>query len=358
VRPTTMADTLSVSEPLPVHAEPLAAAVAVAEAASVEATVTEEAMLEYAEPVMASETDAAAVAAATAEVAAAAAAASAAAHAAGEMEGDDDTIPGQKRRRNRQSFNRSQVSMLEHIFTNTPMPRQALLNELSQRLDIPPRSVRVWFQNRRQRWKAMHQAAGQTPPPLRNAEDRLTSLEKLLPDLPAPSARVPGMVYPTQFSQIPMLGGGTSTTATLATAIPGGIGGLHAIQMATAIPNGAATASATPATGAYRAVRLVGVHGTQPVFRMEELTEVPNLMRTPTGGLLKLLPSGGAIEYAALGTGSGGGGGTTPLATAAEAEAAEIPAVVAEGAGLEVEGEEVPAAAPAELAPAELDAAQ
>jgi len=193
---------------------------------------------------------------------------------------EDEATAGQKRRRNRQSFNRSQVSMLEHIFNNTPMPRQALLNELSQRLDIPPRSVRVWFQNRRQRWKQMHTAVGQTPPPLRNAEDRLTSLEKLLPDLPP--SRVGMLAYQQQYVAIPMASG-------------------SACALATAISSATASAGAVPATGQYRPVRLVGVHNAQPVFRMEELTEVPNLMRTPTGGLLKVLPTGVAIEYSALG---------------------------------------------------------
>ena len=196
----------------------------------------------------------------------------------GEEEGEDGA--GQKRRRNRQSFSRGQVQMLEHIFTTTPMPRQALLNELSQRLDIPTRSVRVWFQNRRQRVKAMHQQQGMAPPVLRNAEDRLTSLEKLLPDLTPPGVMSAMVGIPQLFAY--------------EGAVVGTAGSL------TGAPSGA-MAGAVPTTGAYRAVRLVGVHGKQPVFRMEELSQVPNLMRSlATGSLLKALPGGAYAEYAPL----------------------------------------------------------
>lgn len=196
----------------------------------------------------------------------------------GEEEGEDGA--GQKRRRNRQSFSRGQVQMLEHIFTTTPMPRQALLNELSQRLDIPTRSVRVWFQNRRQRVKAMHQQQGMAPPVLRNAEDRLTSLEKLLPDLTPPGVMSAMVGIPQLFAY--------------EGAVVGTAGSL------TGAPSGA-MAGAVPTTGAYRAVRLVGVHGKQPVFRMEELSQVPNLMRSiATGNLLKALPGGAYAEYAPL----------------------------------------------------------
>ena len=200
----------------------------------------------------------------------------------GEEEGEDGA--GQKRRRNRQSFSRGQVQMLEHIFTTTPMPRQALLNELSQRLDIPTRSVRVWFQNRRQRVKAMHQQQGMAPPVLRNAEDRLTSLEKLLPDLTPPGMLSAMVGIPQHFAY----GGAVMGAAGPHTGAP-------SASMAGSM------AGAVPAAGAYRAVRLVGVHGKQPVFRMEELSQVPNLMRSiATGNLLKALPGGAYAEYAPL----------------------------------------------------------
>ena len=88
-----------------------------------------------------------------------------------------------KKRRSRQNFSWGQLSVLERVFETDPLPRQALLQELSNRLDITPRCVQVWFQNRRQKFKAMHQAMGQVPPTLKNASNWLPSLETLLPDL-------------------------------------------------------------------------------------------------------------------------------------------------------------------------------
>ena len=98
-------------------------------------------------------------------------------------ERDDGGGGEKKKRRSRQNFSWSQLSVLERVFETDPLPRQALLLELSNRLDITPRCVQVWFQNRRQKFKAMHQAMGQVPPTLKNASSWLTSLETLLPDL-------------------------------------------------------------------------------------------------------------------------------------------------------------------------------
>ena len=98
-------------------------------------------------------------------------------------EGPPETAAEKKKRRSRQNFSWTQLSVLERVFETDPLPRQCLLLELSNRLDITPRCVQVWFQNRRQKFKAMHHAMGQVPPPLKNASSRLTSLESLLPDL-------------------------------------------------------------------------------------------------------------------------------------------------------------------------------
>ena len=323
-----------VGEPAEPQAVPDVVAAEVLAATPVEATVTEVAVAEVAPTVIGT----AEAVAATAEVDAAAAEVTAAAvavaeaEAAGEGAGgdDDDATAGQKRRRNRQSFNRSQVSMLEHIFVNTPMPRQALLNELSGRLDIPARSVRVWFQNRRQRWKAAHLSNGLTPPALRNAEDRLTSLEKLLPDLPQVAS--PGAITATAVAP------GTVTAVPMIAATPMSVAAAQAVA-----------AGGSPATGAYRAVRLVGVHGSQPVFRMEELTEVPNLVRTANGGLLKIMPTGVAVEYAALGVNNGASASAAAAAPKAVATEATTAEAMVEAAA-EAAAAEVPPAAPAQIA--------
>ena len=88
-----------------------------------------------------------------------------------------------KGRRARQKFSWSQLSVLEHVFESNPLPQHELLGELSERLGISTRCAQVWFQNRRQKFKAYHSAHGHEAPALKNAASRRTSLEKLLPDL-------------------------------------------------------------------------------------------------------------------------------------------------------------------------------
>ena len=83
-----------------------------------------------------------------------------------------------------------QLSVLERVFETDPLPRQALLQELSYRLDVTPRCVQVWFQNRRQKFKSAHLTQGLQPPTLKNASSWLTSLETLLPDLGPEPQRV------------------------------------------------------------------------------------------------------------------------------------------------------------------------
>ena len=95
-----------------------------------------------------------------------------------------------KKRRSRQNFTWSQLSVLERVFETDPLPRQALLQELSYRLDVTPRCVQVWFQNRRQKFKSAHLTQGLQPPTLKNASSWLTSLETLLPDLGPEPQRV------------------------------------------------------------------------------------------------------------------------------------------------------------------------
>ena len=125
--------------------------------------------------------------------------------AAGDLYGAADS--GEAKPRKRQDFTWSQISVLEHVFETNPLPRQALIQELSKRLSLPPRTTQVWFQNRRQKWRAMHHAWGQPAPLLKNAANRTTSLEKLLPDLKdkpiPPPPRPPPVSSPTDFTPPP-----------------------------------------------------------------------------------------------------------------------------------------------------------
>jgi len=75
---------------------------------------------------------------------------------------------GVKARRTRQSFSWRQVAVLEQVFEQDPLPRQALRAQLAERLGVLPRTVQVWFQNRRQKQKQIQQAMGQSPPSFRS----------------------------------------------------------------------------------------------------------------------------------------------------------------------------------------------
>jgi TolA-binding protein len=102
-----------------------------------------------------------------------------------EPDGEDEP---RKKGRTRQNFTWRQVSILEQVFDADPRPRQALRSALANKLGIHPRCVQVWFQNRRQRYKAMHQAMGQTAPPLQStmmSATQLLNLEKSNPQMAA-----------------------------------------------------------------------------------------------------------------------------------------------------------------------------
>lgn len=52
--------------------------------------------------------------------------------------------------------------------------------QLGGRLNIDPRCVQVWFQNRRQKWKNQHAPQGVSPP-FRNLSIRLSDLDHSFP---------------------------------------------------------------------------------------------------------------------------------------------------------------------------------
>ena len=84
----------------------------------------------------------------------------------------------------RHRFSSSQMLLLDNVFSVTPLPPKTVIKELAVRLSVEVRNVRVWFRNRRQRFRASYVAIGAAPPELCNGPTRLTSLEKLCPDLP------------------------------------------------------------------------------------------------------------------------------------------------------------------------------
>jgi len=97
----------------------------------------------------------------------------------GRAYGMDGKVYGMESKRSRMSFSWRQVAVLEQVFETDPLPASSLRMQLAERLGVPPRSVQVWFQNRRQKWKQSQQALGNHPVAFKNYSPRLHSLEQL-----------------------------------------------------------------------------------------------------------------------------------------------------------------------------------
>lgn len=54
-------------------------------------------------------------------------------------------------------------------------------NQLAEKLQVTPRCIQVWFQNRRQKWKTIQKTRGITPPALKSVSNRLESLDQMFP---------------------------------------------------------------------------------------------------------------------------------------------------------------------------------
>ncbi|KAJ1624345.1 hypothetical protein T492DRAFT_1047875 [Pavlovales sp. CCMP2436] len=62
-------------------------------------------------------------------------------------------------RKSRQNFSGAQLQILELVFISSPLPRKNIRAQLAEQLALPIRSVQVWFQNRRQKWKTTYRAS-------------------------------------------------------------------------------------------------------------------------------------------------------------------------------------------------------
>lgn len=60
----------------------------------------------------------------------------------------------------RSTFTPDQLSVLESAFAVNPLPALAMRHSLAEQLGLTPRTVQVWFQNRRQKMKKLQVAAG------------------------------------------------------------------------------------------------------------------------------------------------------------------------------------------------------
>lgn len=69
---------------------------------------------------------------------------------------------GGERTIKRSTFTPEQLHVLEEAFGTNPLPNLATRHALAEELGLTPRTVQVWFQNRRQKMKKMQLASGST----------------------------------------------------------------------------------------------------------------------------------------------------------------------------------------------------
>lgn len=78
--------------------------------------------------------------------------------------------PGTKAKRKRASPH--QLALLNQIFEYTFFPSTELRNAIGKELGMAPRTVQIWFQNRRQSWRSQKNRDGSEDPPKTNDNER------------------------------------------------------------------------------------------------------------------------------------------------------------------------------------------
>lgn len=152
--------------------------------------------------------------------------------------------------RERHRFSHTDISTLEYHFQRDPFPPKALRVELGESLGTSARVIQIWFQNRRQKWRAHHLKdslnSGEGPEPLhhrhagKNAKARIGDATYFRPSAGSPDTAsirtdmvpvAPPIMQELGFSPHP-------ETPSLAIASPPALGPTHAL----APPHAAAAA--------------------------------------------------------------------------------------------------------------------
>lgn len=122
---------------------------------------------------------------------------------------DDTSGEDVHKRKVSRRFSIQQTEGLVHVFNIDPSPSTQVRDLLAKELGITPQSVRIWFQNRRRRMKALARRAEEVSQEHLPPKDTHTALRTLpddrvavpLPQEPSPSwgtmqyAVLPAVVY-------------------------------------------------------------------------------------------------------------------------------------------------------------------
>ena len=74
-------------------------------------------------------------------------------------------IESEKSKMSRWQIGNGSLSVLEQVYSLDPFPGLDARRELAKQLNVSPRQVQVWFQNKRQRERKISRAKGQLSTP-------------------------------------------------------------------------------------------------------------------------------------------------------------------------------------------------